>query len=782
MRARRSTRLWSLVAVCSLLTLVPLLHSDDPPASAEAAGVDEFAGAGTAEPTPAGDQIPPVAPAGSGGEEGDVQELRRQEILGSFYAGESDGPGGVPSANLLLPSLDDVMQRFAQVEQAMQPFTLLTEEVYRVDPEFVDRQNPIEPWADGRHWMREIESTYKAPYDWRRLEKVIVDGAHHSVAETVARPVENPSQQGPMPVAFDPVTPLLGVFPLRMAYPSEGTPLLSEFYKQNPEAVSLTWDGGIAKLDFDYGPELYRSHFTLHLDSTRWYQPTRMIQSMNMKALGEGQDVMMSTDWTVQASFPPPMQRLASKGKVTYRKSAGEQPPEAPRRGTLAAAGSEAFEYTVYFQVNDAVLGDDVYRRPVRTTSTPYPIAEPTPTDKLNPLRGQQVPVLTLELAPSDTRMREVIFELEKAGPVRVSDGSDRVGQPVEFLAELHMTPDTPTDRVQELIARLQEQGIPRFALKANAKEEANRVLIICPASVTWKKVKELQTLLESLAGATGEVRVAGSDEPVTPTVRDHLPAWPPPHLSLEGVRVQSNAGTPPRRDIVPNVPLERLLERELSIAAYTLGSGSIDKFAKILDQLLRNQPTFTYTAHGDHLLVSADAATHREIERLLKLLNEAPPSASEASDPFGETKAPMGAQPTDPPTGPTYLNIDLTGRAATAEELRTQYRAVEGTTLDLAQRLKQAQPSSEAHQALVVQLRMAVELAFELQLLLQQTELEEMANRLQKLRQTIELRKRLTDEIINRRVEELQRPDLQWKPTPPVATPPATRSPADMG
>jgi hypothetical protein len=72
----------------------------------------------------------------------------------------------------------------------------------------------------------------------------------------------------------------------------------------------------------------------------------------------------------------------------------------------------------------------------------------------------------------------------------------------------------------------------------------------------------------------------------------------------------------------------------------------------------------------------------------------------------------------------------------------------------------------------------MAVELAFELQLLLQQTELEEMADRLQKLRQSIELRKRITDEIINRRVEELQRTDLQWEPTPPATTPPTVTPP----
>lgn len=98
---------------------------------------------------------------------------------------------------------------------------------------------------------------------------------------------------------------------------------------------------------------------------------------------------------------------------------------------------------------------------------------------------------------------------------------------------------------------------------------------------------------------------------------------------------------------------------------------------------------------------------------------------------------------------------------AISASDLRTSYERADKAARDLAATMK-THPYDDAQRA---DLRNKVAYAFSLRQTLVQLELAEMQRRIESIQESIDLRYKLTAQIVDRRVAELLDPNLQWEP-----------------
>ncbi len=112
-------------------------------------------------------------------------------------------------------------------------------------------------------------------------------------------------------------------------------------------------------------------------------------------------------------------------------------------------------------------------------------------------------------------------------------------------------------------------------------------------------------------------------------------------------------------------------------------------------------------------------------------------------------------------------LSITLTGtmvfpsnvNARKIAQRRTDYEATNKQAHDLAESLSQTPDAVKK-----AELRIAVQRAFTLRQSLLRAELQEMQARLEKTQQSLDMRDRMADQIVDRRVEDLLNPQLKWE------------------
>lgn len=106
-------------------------------------------------------------------------------------------------------------------------------------------------------------------------------------------------------------------------------------------------------------------------------------------------------------------------------------------------------------------------------------------------------------------------------------------------------------------------------------------------------------------------------------------------------------------------------------------------------------------------------------------------------------------------------FSVGIAGQ--TSSELCQQYDTLEERAKVLSQELREPLPDPETGDKLKSELRSTVQQAFETRQKLQRAELAEFAQRLKGIQQSIEMRDRISQQIIDRRVEQLLDPNLKW-------------------
>ncbi len=159
------------------------------------------------------------------------------------------------------------------------------------------------------------------------------------------------------------------------------------------------------------------------------------------------------------------------------------------------------------------------------------------------------------------------------------------------------------------------------------------------------------------------------------------------------------------------------------------------------------------------------------EVEEFFKLLDvEIPISANGARI----TPATSGVAPSVQ-TFTFSLGFE---RGESIESLKQRYTELEQQTHELAGKLKQSKSLSETERK---DLQTAVRKSFEARQALQRAELADLAQRMQSMQQSIDMRDKLADKVVERRVEDLLNPSLKWESIQFSELVPATKGDVDL-
>lgn len=117
--------------------------------------------------------------------------------------------------------------------------------------------------------------------------------------------------------------------------------------------------------------------------------------------------------------------------------------------------------------------------------------------------------------------------------------------------------------------------------------------------------------------------------------------------------------------------------------------------------------------------------------------------------------------------------------------QLRKEYEAADSEARQLARQLQTTPDGGQKNEAQKADLRRAVQRAFTARQSLLRAELLEMHDKLLKTQRSIDLRERISDQIIQRRVDDLLNPQLEWEGKTPAGPPlskAAEAKPRDLG
>jgi hypothetical protein len=180
----------------------------------------------------------------------------------------------------------------------------------------------------------------------------------------------------------------------------------------------------------------------------------------------------------------------------------------------------------------------------------------------------------------------------------------------------------------------------------------------------------------------------------------------------------------------------------------------------------------------SNSLIVRGDSAVIAEVEALLLRLDTKQPVTEPASTASAIGDG-TGLRVNVPAIGPEPLALDFSAPVSSAQgqtfsffigfngqsadNLRRQYDGLEQRARSLSDQLREPLPDPAMGETLRSQLRDTVRQAFETRQNLQRAELAEFARRLKGIHESIELRDKVSQQIIDRRVEELLDPNLEW-------------------
>ena len=209
----------------------------------------------------------------------------------------------------------------------------------------------------------------------------------------------------------------------------------------------------------------------------------------------------------------------------------------------------------------------------------------------------------------------------------------------------------------------------------------------------------------------------------------------------------------------LPSIPTPSPYQKP-SLRKFAFKNAKATDVFKIQCQLAgeENLHSVAVDERTNSIIYLADDPKAREIEEFYILLDAAPQAPVVAGS---------GVSISVPALGPKPLAFDFSfgflRDGESVETLRSRYNELEQQAHQLAGKIKQSKSLSESERS---ELKAAVRKSFEARQALQRAELADLAQRMKNMQQSIDMRDKLAEKVIERRIEELLNPNLKWDTT----------------
>ncbi len=207
-----------------------------------------------------------------------------------------------------------------------------------------------------------------------------------------------------------------------------------------------------------------------------------------------------------------------------------------------------------------------------------------------------------------------------------------------------------------------------------------------------------------------------------------------------------------------PETPSAPQVQQQQSLRKFTFKHAKAADAFKILAQLSGddNPHGIAVDERTNSLIFLADDEDTRESEAFYSLLDAETPAKPDPSRSHSVSAPAVGPQP---------LAFDISmgiERGESIESLKQRYNELEQQSHQLADKLRQIR-SSPPYESELSELQASVRKSFEARQALQRAELADLAQRMKSMQQSIDMRDKLADKVVERRVEDLLDPNLKW-------------------
>ena len=201
----------------------------------------------------------------------------------------------------------------------------------------------------------------------------------------------------------------------------------------------------------------------------------------------------------------------------------------------------------------------------------------------------------------------------------------------------------------------------------------------------------------------------------------------------------------------------------EPSIRIFTLQHVRAESLAATLRQLFPDKLLIAVPDDRNQLMVRGADSQLEEVSAILERLDQ-------PAEPPANVPGSVATPDSNLRSGPA-LPSSAADTGPSKQAWLEQYEARENVAADLARRCRELATKAETSpedakqlQAFRDQLRTAVTEAFAARQQLHRAEMAEFQQRMARIQQTLEIRDRIQDRIVDRRVEDLLNPNLQWE------------------
>lgn len=686
------------------------------------------------------------------------------------------------------PTLDELMKKFAEHEARYSPFHI----TYRTTSR----------GADGKVHGLQVEEAQAEPLRWMRVESASVNrevtrdykwicdikGIHHFCKPGVCKPF---APHGESPFRFTTSMPLLGIFPLRMYWPSNGM-LLSEYYNEDPSRVQLAWLGPNAALSFEFGPrESFRTRYVLWLSPKYDWHPVRMELYRNNEA-------DFSEEWQATKFYRSTIGRQIRAGSFRARRQPGfderdqRTRNERPRLGDRAQlnetgpVGSEeqrpAIGSSTDFVVENSTYGTEIDEAVFALTAPPNRVGEVLPNrspqdDKLSDSSGatsdgveESLGTIDDDQITSPPRVDEPASGWEKLR-LQLVDGEIELLDLIDEHGDQHPSVVGFKKRLQilkEYLAK-HDAGLSRAARQfPDAVGDFLRQALLNAEIHKSSLVEELGTEHPSVAKMSKQIAFieGGLAEHVERIGELQLKAWFDGKSGKPNVAVEDDQTI---RDATLTELLSELAKVESDLATQSKQYG--EKHPSI--QNLKQRAAALRAAVAAAGNETANEQNEAGQQRVTDPASGKPPAAEQ--DLLNMSRSSQRSKSFIPPADRKFAErqrdlFEVTFRESEQESLAAAaaYRA------EAAQKL----PDADALEDLQKQLQVAVRKSFEAQSRFQEARLHLAELDLQNVKAKLERRKTLGKQVIDRRIEDLKAgSDLSWQMTGSGAADPVPSS-----